>query len=318
MRPGDTQIRHAASAAHHSTVRHSSTHSVVKRGAAAFVAARWALSSAARSRLLRGFAAPRRPHHQTPGDFGLTACPLRIPATGGKTLFAWWVPTATRAALPSAAVLVIHGWGVNAAMMLPAMLPLHAAGMAVLLIDARCHGASDEEDFMSMPRFAEDIASGLDWLHQRPEVDATRLAVLGHSVGAAAALLCAARRRDVAAVVSLSAFAHPTALMRRMLTGRRVPWMPLGWALTRYVQHVIGARLDDIAPVTTLPALTCPVLLVHGVDDEVVPYADALRLQAASGGRAELLPVDAGHDLSDAVGPCAGRIVGFLTRTLHV
>jgi len=138
-----------------------------------------------------------------------------------------------------------------------------------------------------------------------------------HSVGAAAALLCAARRRDVAAVVSLSAFAHATALMRRMLTGRRVPWMPLGLH-TRYVQHVIGARLDDIAPVTTLPALTCPVLLVHGVDDEIVPYADALRLQAASGGRAELLPVDAGHDLSDAVGSCAGRIVGFFTRTLHV
>ncbi|MFH1815578.1 MAG: hypothetical protein ABIF28_15645 [Pseudomonadota bacterium] len=128
------------------------------------------MSSAARSRLLRGFAAPRRPHHQTPCDFGVVAHPLRIPATGGKTLFAWWVPAGAGAAVPSAALLVMHGWGVNAA-----MLPLHAAGMAVLPIDARCHGASDEEDFMSMPRFAEDIASGLDWLHQRPEVDATRL-----------------------------------------------------------------------------------------------------------------------------------------------
>lgn len=154
--------------------------------------------------------------------------------------------------------------------------------MAVLLIDPRCHGASDEEDFMSMSRFAEDLAGGLDWLHRQPDVDATRLAVPGHSVGAAAVLLCASRRPDVAAVVSLSAFAHPAALLRCVLTDRRAPWLPLGWALSRYVQHVVGVRLDDIAPVTTLPALICPVLLVHGLDDEVVPYADALQLQAGS------------------------------------
>lgn len=293
-------------------------HRIVMRGAAAFVAARWALGSAARARLLRGLAAPRLAHHQTPGDFGLPAHPLRIPATGGTTLFAWWMPPPVDAGGPVPAVLVIHGWGVNAATMLPAMPPLHAAGMAVLLIDARCHGASDDADFTSMPRFAEDIASGLDWLRQQPEVDATKLAVLGHSVGAAAALLCAARRRDVAAVVSLSSFAHPRALMRRVLSGRRLPWVPLGWALTRYVQHVIGARFDDIAPSATLPQLTCPVLLVHGVDDEVIPHSDAVCLHTVSGGRAELLSVPGGHDLGDAADSYAGRIVDFLERTLHV
>ncbi len=39
-------------------------------------------------------------------------------------------------------------------------------------------------------------------------VDAQGLAVMGHSVGAGAALLTATRRTDVRAVISLSAFAH--------------------------------------------------------------------------------------------------------------
>ncbi|WP_237716022.1 alpha/beta fold hydrolase, partial [Rubrivivax gelatinosus] len=87
----------------------------------------------------------------------------------------------------------------------------------MLLLDARCHGGSDDEAFTSMPRFAEDIAAGLAWLGTRPEVRADRLALVGHSVGAAASLLHAARVGGVRGVVSLSAFAHPDEVMRRFL-----------------------------------------------------------------------------------------------------
>jgi fermentation-respiration switch protein FrsA (DUF1100 family) len=59
-------------------------------------------------------------------------------------------------------------------------------------------------------------------------------------------------------------------------------------------------------------------LLVHGLHDETVPYADAERLRAASAGRTELLPVPAGHDLGDALGPQAATIVGFFRQALAV
>jgi fermentation-respiration switch protein FrsA (DUF1100 family) len=58
------------------------------------------------------------------------------------------------------------------------------------------------------------------------------------------------------------------------------------------------------------------VLLVHGLDDEVVPFADARRLHAASAGRARLIAVPAGHDLGPALGPHAPAIVGFLRQSL--
>ena len=59
-----------------------------------------------------------------------------------------------------------------------------------------------------------------------------------------------------------------------------------------------------------------PVLLVHGLHDETAPFADAQRLEAASAGRAPVLPVDAGHDLGESLGPHADAIVGFLRSAL--
>ena len=87
--------------------------------------------------------------------------------------------------------------------------PLHAGGYSVLLIDARNHGNSDADSFSSMPRFAEDLEAAFAWLASRPRIEAARIAVLGHSVGAAAALLAASREPRIAAVVSIAAFAHP-------------------------------------------------------------------------------------------------------------
>lgn len=269
------------------------------------------------AQILRRLRAPRLAHHGSPSTFGLHAQPLRLQATGGKTLFAWFVPAPGTASAP--AIVVMHGWGANASLMLPAAPALHAAGFAVLLVDARCHGDSDDEDFTSLPRFAEDIETGLDWLGQQPGVDSARLAVMGHSVGAGAALLCAARRADVRAVVSLSAFAHPGEMMRRFMAEARIPYPVLGWYVMRHVQRVIGARFDEIAPLTSMRRIRCPVLLVHGRHDEVVPFDDARRLQAASlSGAVQCLYVAGGHDPSQAMEAHFPRLIDFLQRALAV
>jgi dipeptidyl aminopeptidase/acylaminoacyl peptidase len=268
--------------------------------------------------ILRGLRAPRVPHALHPVDRPVPAgCvhEVAIPGPRGRTLFAWLVMPPTAGA-PVPAVLAMHGWGGNAAMMWPVVPPLHAAGFAVLLIDARCHGRSDDDGFTSMPRFAEDIAAGLAWLRRQPGIAAARLALLGHSVGAAAALLHAARHADVRAVVSLSSFAHPDEVMRRLLAAKRVPYPLIGWYVLRHVQRVIGTRFDAIAPLHTITRVRCPVLLVHGVHDDTVPFEDARRLQAACG-TARLLSVEGGHDLRVALVPHGDRVVGFLREAMR-
>ena len=288
-------------------------------GAAATLGGVWALRKLAHRGIVRGLRAPRVPHEPLDDAFGLTSDRVRqvhVPTAGGKHLAAWLVSPPQTVAAPAPAVLVIHGWGANASMMGPVVPPLHAAGFAVLLLDARCHGHSDDETFTSMPRFAEDIAAGLAWLKHQPNIAADRVALLGHSVGAAAALLHAARHHDVGAVVSLSAFAHPAEVMRRFMADKQIPYGLLGWYVMRHVQRVIGVTFDEIAPLGTLPAVRCPILLVHGLRDRTVPVDDAYRLLATSS-NARLLLVEGDHDLREAMAPHAHALVSFLHRAIE-
>lgn len=266
----------------------------------------------------RGLAPKRVPHDRTPADLGLAFDAVRIPTARGRRLYAWFVPA--ESAAPAPVALVMHGWGGNAAMMLPLVPALHAAGLAVLLIDARCHGHSDEDDFASLPRFAEDIDHALAWLRHCPQADAHHIALVGHSVGAGAVLLAASRRDDVAAVVSLAAFSHPEAMMRRLLAHKRVPYLPLGWLVLRYVEHVIGHRFDDIAPVTTIATIRCPTLLVHGAQDTTVPPSEARLIHATrSGEHVRLRIIAASHDdFGDPQDIAAevAELTGFLRKAL--
>lgn len=259
----------------------------------------------------RGLAPERVVEQATPE--GLPWRPATVSGINGKQLAGWFIPAAERAP----ALVVMHGWGGNAEMMLPLAAPLHAAGFALLLLDARCHGRSAEDSFSSLPRFAEDIEAGLDWLAAQVEVDSRRLGIIGHSVGAGAALLVASRRPAVGAVVCLAAFAHPALMMRRWLTSKNIPHWPVGAYILGYVQRVIGYRFDDIAPCRTIARVTCPVLLVHGQDDAMVPVEEARQIQAAAvGDRVELFIVPGSHDDYGDIARQIGRLTDFLQRTL--
>ncbi len=263
----------------------------------------------------RTYQAPREPERRTPADLGLPFHAVRIPTANGKRLFAWFVPSEARVS-KAPAVAVMHGWGGNAEHMLPFATLLHEAGYATLLLDARNHGSSDADDFSSMPRFAEDLEHGLDWLAHQPGVDEQRLFLLGHSVGAGAALLVASRRGDLAAVVSIAAFAHPGVLMRRQMRSRHIPYWPIGWLVLRYIERTIKARFDAIAPCNTIRHVSCPVLLVHGEEDDRVPPSDARRIYAnRPDERTTLLLLPAtGHDSSDAIFAHGGSLLAFLRR----
>ncbi len=256
-----------------------------------------------------GFRAPRLPEQGTPQDLGFAFAQVWIPTIANKHLFGWFLPAddATQT------LVILHGWGGNAELMLPLAAPFRQAGLNVLLFDARNHGQSDAHSFSSMPRFAEDLGYAIDWLQANHPAACGRLALLGHSVGAAAVLLAASRRSDISAAISVSAFAHPEWVMRRHLQRIKLP-LAIIRIVNHYVQWVIGHAFADIAPLHTVCKVKCPVLLVHGTADSIVPLADAHAIVShCPRHHLELLEIaDAGHASVDKIEAHAAALLDFL------
>ena len=257
---------------------------------------------------------PRRVRESSsPAREGLTFREVSIRTRRGRTLFGWFIPPPGVVAAP--AVALLHGWSSNAEAMLPLAKPLWRAGYGLLVFDAGSHGRSEGQFLSSLPRFAENLDQALDWLACQPEVDSRAIAALGHSVGGGAALLAASRRDDLMAVVSIAAFCHPQAVMRRLLTRHRVPYWPIGWYVLRYVECVIGHRFDAFAPCRTIREVSCPVLLVHGMDDRTVPVEESRAIFAERrDDMTERLILTGGHGSYAALDQHVETLINFLDR----
>ena len=258
--------------------------------------------------LTRAFAPPQRDTTRKPGDFGLPEQQVWLDSVNGTRLHGWFVAVN----LPAPAVVVLHGWGGNAALMLPLAPHLHRAGYHVLLIDARNHGLSEHDRFASMPRFGEDLDVAVAWLRAHPAV--TSVGVIGHSVGAGAAILNASHGGELEAVVSVSAPAHPGELMRVQMASIPGPFREL---ILDAVQRTIGYRFDDFASRNRVALVEAPLLLIHGALDQVVPVSNLHELAAAYPEAETLVVRDGGHSDLAPFEAHIDEIITFLDRHLR-
>ena len=160
-------------------------------------------------------------------------------------------------------------------------------GIAVLRMDDRGYGQSTgKHKGATSADFADDIRAGLAYLRTRPEIDAKRLGLLGHSEGGLIAPLVALHEPELRGIVLL---AGPSK------GGREI----LQYQLTNLIEHNpelkgakkdsalagIDARIDslgasdawmkyflDYDPLATARQVKIPVLILNGgTDQQVTP-----------------------------------------------
>ena len=255
--------------------------------------------------------------HELPGVLGPLLIDVR---SGGRTS-------------PRPAVVVVHGfkgfkdWG----MFPPAAERLAQAGLTVVTFNLSGSGVDAEGEFTLADRFGRnrysielaDVARVIDAL-ERGELGTaapSSLGLLGHSRGGGDAVLHAAEDPRVRALATWAAVSR---------VDRWTPEAHASWR-ERGVLDVVNARTGQVLPLYTdvlddveqqgqgtldiaaaAGRLAAPWLIVHGRDDESVPFAEAERLRAASGAAVtELLAIDGTGHTFGTVHPWAGMPAEF-------
>jgi pimeloyl-ACP methyl ester carboxylesterase len=193
-------------------------------------------------------------------------------------------------------------------------------GLAVLRFDFRGSGDSGGEfREMTISREIADAKAALDYLCSRSEVDASRVGVLGLSMGGCVAACLAGRDARVKALVLWAALAHPGRITARLLPdfGDKESFDMNGWEIGRaFVED--GRSVD---PLEEIRRYAGPALIVHGSQDETVPPSDADEYREALGARSKLHLVEgAGHVFSSVAWKAEAIALSrdFLTQALAV
>ena len=158
---------------------------------------------------------------------------------------------------------------------------LSSNGIAVLRMDDRGVGQSVGGDIrqLTTPERAKDIEACIGWLRHRPEIDASRIGLVGLSEGVSISHLIASQDRRIKALVFLSGIGSPG---RDVLRYQVEQGVLSEQALSVLVKEDRNTGfLHEFDPLITARMITQPVLIVHGDRDRYVPYQDAFRLERA-------------------------------------
>lgn len=178
---------------------------------------------------------------------------------------------------------------------------LAKCGILTLRFDFACVGESTGKfEDITYSGEVEDLRAACSFMRNR---DAGKIALIGSSMGGTVALLFAAEDPDIAAIVTIAAPAHPEAFPRRILSPEQLKqWRDRGFTFYngRRLNLTLLEDLDTIDVLQSARQIACPVLIIHGESDEVVPVEEAHELNACLSGKKKLLVLKGtDHRLSD-------------------
>lgn len=200
---------------------------------------------------------------------------LKLATTDGFQLSAVYLPNP----VATYTILYVHGNAEDLGDIQPVLQNLQSIGFSVFAYDYRGYGTS--QGTPSERHAYQDIDTAYTYLTQQLGVPPEKIIAYGRSVGGGSAVDLAARQ-PIAGLVMESAF---TSAFRVIIP---IPILPF----------------DKFLNIDKIKQVNCPVLVIHGKADEIIPFSHGQNLFAAAPEPKRSLWVDeAGHnDLMWVVG----------------
>ena len=216
---------------------------------------------------------PDRQWATTPQQLGLRYESVTFKTTDGLMLSGWYVPAdETRGVL-----LFFHGNAGNISHRMLSIQVFNRLRLDTFIIDYRGYGKSEGQP--------DEVGTYLDaeaawyYLVKQRNVDPSTIVVFGRSLGAAIASHLAVEHTPRALIVESAFTSVPD------LAAKFYPFMPVRW-LTRF----------RYATKDHLPKVTCPVLVVHSRDDDIVPFGHGQALFQAARPPKDFLGMNGSHN----------------------
>jgi pimeloyl-ACP methyl ester carboxylesterase len=216
----------------------------------------------------------------SPAKYRLTYENITITARiDSMQIAGWFIPSESRKV-----VIIVHGRNQSRTSyggLVELADYLHRNGLNVVMLDLRGHGQSPDAKYSFGLMERRDVEGAVDWLTQRG-YEQEGIGVLGISLGAAAVIGAAAEEPKISAVVEDSGFAelYPILEARSYSDGGLPGFLltPTLWMIKlRY-----GYDLSQVRPVNEVGTIAPrPLLIIHSVDDQIVPVENAMQLKEA-------------------------------------
>lgn len=173
--------------------------------------------------------------------------------------------------------------------------PFLARGIATLSFDGPGQGEG-EYDFAIRGDYEVAVKAMFDWLETRSDVDAARAGLWGVSLGGYYAPRAAAFEKRVKACIALAGPYNMGAAWDTLpeLTRETFRVRAKCAALEEGKRHAGTLSLEGVAS-----KIVCPIFIVTGKLDRVIPWQDAERLAREVSGPAELLIVEDGNHVAN-------------------
>ena len=209
----------------------------------------------------------------TPADIGCAYEDISLETSDTVRISGWWVP-ATRS---RGTVLFCHGNAGNIGDRLDTVKIIHDLGLDVLIFDYRGYGNSSGSPTEHGTYL--DAEAAYEYLITEKRSDPRQIILWGRSLGGAIAARTAAHHPGGLVIIE-SSF---TSL--KNLVGDHLRWVP-SWLLSRYAYDT-RAYLQNI---------TCPILIIHSRDDEIVPFHHGKSLYDSISGQKRFLELRGSHN----------------------
>jgi fermentation-respiration switch protein FrsA (DUF1100 family) len=216
---------------------------------------------------------PSRSVERSPSTVGLAYEPVDLVTRDNIHLDGWFIPAPEERGV----ILFCHGNAGNISHRLDSLLLFHKLGFSTLIFDYRGYGRSEGRPTEAGTYL--DTETAWNYLTENRSTAPSRIILFGRSLGAAVAVHQAAVHTPGALIVESCFTSVPD------MAAELYPLLPVRWL----------SRLDYNAQ-QLLQRVSCPVLVVHSRDDEIIPFRHGRALYEAANEPKQFLELRGGHN----------------------